>query len=253
MAKAFSWSYSKVKNYNVCPKRHYEVDIAKNFVDETEALKWGNEVHKALAGAVLLGCGLPGQGRGSDRVEPAALPDSMKDYQHWVDEGVSGKFPGREPWLRHLADPRSKILVEQKFAITKDFMPCDWFAGNAWYRGISDFTRMDPSKTVALSRDYKTGKVTHDSIQLMLMATCLFKHHPSLMRIKTEFVWLKEDCVTEEIFDRSTVMREWVPVLDNVREMQQSATTMTYVPKPGRLCARFCPVVSCPFHGKRHA
>lgn len=223
MAKSFSWSYSKYKNYDVCPKRHYEVDLQRNFTEDSEQLRWGNEVHGALANAST--------GKGD-------LPASMAEYQRWVDEVSSANAQG------------AKVFVEQKYAITKDFQPTAWFAGNAWYRGVADLVLVRDN--VALARDYKTGKVLHDTRQLMLMAQCLFSHMPKLKRIKTEFVWLKDDCTTPETFNRDTIFKEWPPILEGVKTMEHAANTLTYPPKPGRLCARYCPVVSCPFHGKRN-
>lgn len=220
MAKEFAWSYSKYKNFQTCPKRHYEVDIAKNFTESSEQLVWGNEVHDALAKAV-------------QRIAP--LPDSMKDYQRWVDDAVQGQA--------------SEILVEQKYAITRSFQPTKWFANDVWYRGIADLVLI--SGPVALARDYKTGKVTHDSRQLMLMAQCIFSHRPEIKRIKTEFVWLKDDCTTPETFDRATIANEWPPLLPGVQAMEHAGKTMTYPPKPGKLCRSWCPVVSCPHNGKR--
>ena len=41
--KPFAWSYSRLKNFEVCPKRHFHVDIAKDFREEEgESLVWGN-------------------------------------------------------------------------------------------------------------------------------------------------------------------------------------------------------------------
>jgi hypothetical protein len=85
----------------------------------------------------------------------------------------------------------------------------------------------------------------------MLMAQCLFIHHQSLQRIKTEFIWLQGDCVTEETFDRDTIMREWAPLMPQVKTMEEASVTRNYPPKPGGLCARYCPVLSCSYHGKR--
>lgn len=238
-AKEFAWSYSKFKNFDTCAKRHYEVDIAKHFVDTSDQLTWGNEVHDTLAKAVTTG----------DK-----LPDSMETYQKWVDEMRTGEFFGdsQPPWMRHLKAPGSVVEVEKKYAITRQFAPTAWFANNVWFRGVCDVVRFDPTKTVALARDYKTGKVVHDSRQLMLMAQCLFSHTPSLTRLRTEFVWLKDDCTTVETFDRSMIHREWVPILPLVKVMEDAARTMNYPPKPGKLCRSYCPVVSCPFHGKSH-
>ena len=226
MAKTFAWSYSKAKNYLTCAKRYYEVDIAKNFADSTEQLLWGNEVHKALADACT---------------GKTPLPASMKDYQIWVDRYAGTDLPGQ-------------LLVEQQYAITRDFRPTQWFAGNVWFRSVCDLLRIDGP--VARSVDWKTGKPIHDSRQLMLSAQCVFAHHPQVKRIYTEFVWLKENdlaAVTPEVFNRDTIVREWPPVLEIAKEMEHAAATMNYPPKPGKLCARYCPVLSCTFHGKRHS
>jgi hypothetical protein len=219
--KPFAWSYSKYKNFDACPKRHYEVDLAHNFNDSSEQLDWGNSVHDALKAACT----------------GAYLPDGMKDYQKWVLKYAAPNLPGT-------------LYVEQKYAITKDFQPCAWFDGRAWFRGICDLLRIDGP--VALAVDWKTGKMLHDSRQLMLMSQCIFAHYPQVKRVKTEFVWLKEDACTPEVFNRATIMREWPPVLEQVKRMEEAARTLTYEPKPNRLCGRYCPVVSCPFHGKSH-
>lgn len=236
MAKNFSWSFSKSKNFETCPKRHYEVDLAKNYSDTSEALDWGNDVHNALAAAMLHKAGLPESIDGRDRVTPAALPDTMTDYQKWIDIYADPGLPGT-------------LLVEQKFSITKDFQPCGWSDWNrAWFRAKGDAVRI--LGPVARAMDWKTGAVKHDSRQLMLLAQCIFAKYPAVQRIKTEFVWLKEDCVTPEVFDRATIAREWPPVLAVVEQMVQAAATLNYPPKPGKLCRAWCPVMSCPYHGK---
>lgn len=241
MSKNFSFSYSKLKNYNVCPKRHYEVDIAKNFVESSDNLDWGNEVHRGIAGAILA----EAVGRVNplplpDRVNPLPLPDSMKQYQPWVD--------------KTLPKAGEDIHVELKLAMTKDFQPTGWKDWDgAWYRGIVDALVIDATGTVGLARDWKTGKPQHDSRQLMMNSTVIFAHYPKLQVIATKFVWLKENYETPEIFYRKSIAKEWPPVLANVKEMQVAAATANYPPKPGKLCAKWCPVISCPFHGKRYS
>lgn len=245
MAKLFSWSYSKAKNFVTCPKRHYEVDLMKNFNDTSEALTWGNEVHDSMRDALT---------------GTTPLPDTMAEHQKWVDQMRTGVFPSgdeehaenyRDPWFRHLRHKDRHLLVEKKYAITKDFQPCGWSAWNlAWFRGICDTALLDPTMTVGIARDWKTGGVKHDSRQLMLMTQCIFANIPTLIKLKTEFVWLKDDCVTSETFDRATIHREWPPVLDIVKEMEAAAKTMSYPPKPSGVCRSWCPVTSCAFHGK---
>jgi hypothetical protein len=101
-----------------------------------------------------------------------------------------------------------------------------------------------------MTTDWKTGKILEDSVQLMLVAQALFSHFPQLQRVGTEFVWLKDDATSPEVFDRAEVAREWAGLLPRVSGMEIASTTMTYPPKPGHLCKKYCPVASCPFHGK---
>jgi hypothetical protein len=84
----------------------------------------------------------------------------------------------------------------------------------------------------------------------MIMAQCIFAHHPEVKRIRTEFVWLKEDCTTVESFNRETIYQEWPPVLDVVKQMQEAADSKVYPPKRNKLCRAWCPVASCEYHGK---
>jgi PD-(D/E)XK nuclease superfamily len=217
--KEWSWSYSKLKNYDVCPKRMYEVDIAKTYADGGgEALTWGNSVHDALAKALK---------------DNLPLPAEMASYQYWVDRVRRGT---------------GELLVEQKYAITRQFQKTTYFAKDVWYRGIGDVVRLD--KTVALVLDWKTGKILEDSVQLMLMAQCLFSHFPALTHVRSSFVWLKDDCETPELLSRQEVAGQWVELMPRVLAMEQAAKDMNYPPKPGYLCKKYCPVTSCPFHGK---
>lgn len=218
VAKEWAWSYSKLKNYETCPKRHYEIDVVKNYVDGGEGLAWGNEVHDRIAKACT-------------GAQP--LPDTMKEYQRWVDLVREG--PGQ-------------LFVEQKYAITRDFRATTYFARDCWYRGIGDVVRI--AGPVALILDWKTGKVIEDSVQLMLMAQCLFSHFPTVKRVRSEFIWLKEDCSTPEVFTREEIAEAWRDLLPRVNKLEAASKTMTYEPKPSGLCKKFCPVASCPFYGK---
>lgn len=223
MAKAWSWSFSKLKNYEECPKRHYEVDLARNFKEgESEQLLWGNQVHDALKKALTT---------------KTPLPPSMASYQVWADRVLAG--PG-------------DLFVEQKYAINKDFNPTSWFGEDAWYRAIADAVRVDD--TVGLGLDWKTGKYKPDNYrpQLLMLAVCMFAKFPRLQTVRTEIVWLQEkDTTTSEIVNRADVNREWLQLMGRVGRLETAAKNMDYPPMPGRLCARYCPVTSCPFHGKR--
>jgi hypothetical protein len=223
--KDWSWSYSKLKNYEECPRKHYEVDLAKTYAetqddDPNSALNWGNRVHDSFKRA------LTGE---------APLPKEMEQYQVWVDRVLAG--PG-------------KLLVEQKYAINRMFQKTAYFANDVWVRMIGDVVRID--RDIALVLDWKTGKIIEDSVQLMLMAQALFSHYPDLTHVRSEFVWLKHDCTSPELFTRQEVADQWVGLMDRVTSLEQAHLLQQYPPKPGRLCKNYCPVQSCP-HWKKGA
>ena len=71
--KPFAWSYSRLKNFESCPKRHWHLDIQKDIKEEEgEALLWGNVVHKALADRVQFR--EPGLGRDAVLVDECRQP-----------------------------------------------------------------------------------------------------------------------------------------------------------------------------------
>lgn len=218
----FTWSYSKLKNFEACPKRHLEVDILKSVrEEESEALTHGNFVHKIMADAC------------SDKRKP--LPAGYEPYQKWVDRVVTS--PGN-------------ILVEQKLALTRDFAACEFFAPAVWFRGIGDLIKINGA--VALTLDWKTGKIVEDSVQLALTAAGIFARFPEIKKIRSTFVWLKEDCTTDEDFTPADMPGLWRNLWPRIEAMERAHNTTTYMPKPGRLCRKYCPVTSCPEHGKSH-
>ena len=219
VVRPFSWSYSKLKNYETCPKRHFHADIKKDFKDELgDNLILGNMVHEALANAVAKG--MP-------------LPDRFAKYQHWVD--------------RITSEGNAVILVEQKLAITENYEPCEFFANNAWFRGVVDVAKI--IGPVALVADYKTGKIVEDSVQLALFAQLIFAHHPTVQKIRTEFIWLADNVTTREDFKRTDMPELWASVLPRLEPLIQAHKNGDYPAVPGYLCRKYCPVTICAHHG----
>lgn len=216
--KPFAWSYSKLKNFETCPKRYYNVDVAKLVKEEeSEQLAYGNTLHKVLAEAI--------SGK-------APLPDHFRHMQPWVDKVQAGS---------------SRLLVEQQLAIRADFSATEWFGKDAWYRGIADVIKIVGPVAVVL--DWKTGKILDDGIQLALMAQCVFAHHPDIQKIRTEFIWLKEDATTRADFTRDDMAKVWAGLLPRVQMLEEAHKAAHFPPKPGFLCRKWCPVDACPHHG----
>jgi hypothetical protein len=217
--KPFAFSYSKLKNFESCPKRHYHVDIKKDAKEEeSEALLWGNQLHKAAA------LRLTGK---------APLPSTMEML---------------EPWCARIADGTGEILVEQQLAITKEFAKCEWFGKQAWYRAIADVVKINDD--VALAVDWKTGKILEDGVQLALMAACVLIHYPKIQLIRTEFIWLAHDATTRVDFSRADMPKIWRDVWPRIEQLEHAHNTTSYPAKPGRLCKHWCPVKECVHWGE---
>jgi hypothetical protein len=186
---------------------------------KSKELDWGDYVHKTFH-AVL-------EGR-------KPLPDELKDYQKWIDKVHA--LPG-------------KLYVEQKYALDKDFQPCGWSDwDHAWYRGIGDVVKIFQTRGAIL--DWKTGNIKVDSVQLMLMAQCLFSYFKELELVHTGFIWLKEGTTTVQTFTRQEIADSWIGLFSRVKAFETAVDTGNFPPKPSGLCRKHCPVTTCKYHGK---
>lgn len=219
--KAWSWSYSKLKNYRTCPRRYHDIDVAKLYKEEggSAALDEGNRVHKAFE--LRIGSGTP-------------LPADLAHH---------------EEAMARLAARPGKIIVEHQMAIREDLSPCDWFNRQTWYRAKGDYINISPNGRVALAIDYKTGKILEEAEQLALMAECIFSHFPEIEAVRTEFWWMKDDAATREDFYRSKRHLTWQGIMPKVMELKHAHDTMQFPPKQNGLCKRHCIVKGCPHYG----
>ncbi len=222
MAKSFSWSYSKLKNFQTCPRRHQEVDLLKRFKeDESEQLRYGNAVHKALAATIGKAIPLPTE------------PEDFTWLQKYVDRVLKGD---------------GALFTEQQYAVTENLTKCAWFAPNAWFRAIGDVVRV--ASRSAFIGDWKTGARKPDSVQLALSAQAVFAHFPETQVVKSTFFWLAEDEEDTEYYDRAKLARMWPEIAARVEKMKQAWDLQVYPPTPSGLCVKYCPVTSCQFYGK---
>ena len=195
------------------------VDVLKDFKeDESEILTWGNEVHKAFA--KRLGAKTP-------------LPKTMENW-----EGL----------MRKVESIPGEMLVEQKYALREsDLTGCEYFARDAWFRIVADVVVINEQRALAI--DWKLGKIIEDSAQLALGAAAIFGHFPNVQQVDTSFMWLRDDAKTHQVFTRADMPAVWATVLPEVNQLKAMHETMTFPPKPGGLCRKWCPVRSCPYYG----
>lgn len=219
--KRFSWSYSKMKNFEICPRKHEAYDLKKIVVEAQgpdSPLAEGNRIHAVMHKALR---------------DKEMLPIDLLYLQPWIDKVLSK--PG-------------ELYVEQQYAITDQFTKCAWFAPNAWFRAIGDAIKIYDKAGIIW--DWKTGKIVEDSVQLALTAQCLFCHFPQLEVVASKFVWLAHECETTDTFTRGKLAMMWPGLYARLDPMKRSFETGLYTPKPSGMCVRYCGVTTCEFHGK---
>ena len=220
--KPFAWSFSRLKNFEVCPKRHYEIDLAKTVKEPGgQALDWGQYVHDKLA----------------DRCGPKriVLPADLAMYEPWALKVIG-------------STPAENIFVEQGLAMTKDFTSTGNFDSDVWLRVKCDFYKIVGD--VALAADWKTGKILEDSVQLALTAACIFAKHPEIKAVRSTYIWLKEDAESSEVFLREDMPTVWRNIWHRIEAMETAFNHTNYPPTPSGICVRFCAVKACPHNGK---
>ena len=214
-----AWSYSLLTAYETCPRRYYHTRVAKDIVEpETQALTWGNAVHKALELRAK---------------ENKPLPTGMEQW---------------EPLVAKILAAGGEVFTEKQIALTKSFTPCDWFADDVWVRGVVDIGVVRGPLLVAL--DYKTGKPKRDSDQLQLFAALLMATYPDCDTVKTGFLWLKTSGIDQARFERGDLPNIWNKFLPRVKALEEAHRTESWPTRPSGLCRNWCPCKQCPHNGR---
>lgn len=212
-----AWTYSSLEKYQTCPKQYYHLRVIKDVVDPpSEHTVWGESVHTALEDFIS---------------RDIPLPDEM---HHWAS------------FMLKVKRLKGTKLVEKKFSIDENFLPCDW--DRAWSRGIVDLTVLSGDTAIVI--DYKTGK-RKPSDQLSLYAAYVFAHYPEVQSVSTAFIWLKDRKLDKEAFTRDDIADIWQRFLPTVAKISSSLETNKWPARPSGLCRQWCHVLTCDHNGRR--
>jgi PD-(D/E)XK nuclease superfamily len=214
----FAWSYSRLKNFETCPKRHYHYDIAKDVGDGNAFQFEGSDTHKAFELRVSKGKALP-----------------LPLVQH-------------ETLLARLMTMPGEIYAEQKLALTEDYQPCGWTDKRTWFRTVLDFCNINKNRASVI--DYKTGKVTSDDTQMSLMSATIMHYMPKVERVRAMLMFINHNHVERAEYTQESLPEIWSEVLPRVAKLRMAVATQEFPPKPNGLCKRWCHVTSCPYHGR---
>jgi len=204
-----TWSFSSLSKYFTCPKQYYLTYVNKVIpFEETDATRWGTEVHLALEEYCRDG---------------KPLDEKFLPFKPWADKILS--LPGEK-------------FYEREFAVDAGLRPVAFDAPDAWCRGIIDVLVVDGEK--ALVCDWKTGKVKHDSDQLKLFAGFVMHTYPEVQQVKTVYAWVGHKKTTPETYTRGDLPAIWEHFVVKARKLAASYENDKWVPKPSGLCNGWC-------------
>lgn len=217
-----SLSYSRLSTFEQCQAKFDYLYITKSVRDQgSEVSEYGNRVHEVLE--------LYGKGE----LDKSTLTlEGKQTLERWG------------PLVDTINARSGEKLYEFQMAVDKDLQPCGWFDTGTYIRAIADVLVIDGNKAYCL--DYKTGKVKDNPTQLQLFASMVFWHYPEVDEVKTSFIWLKFDQVTNTTFKRKYASALWDGLKPRFEQVQEVIDLGVFETKPSGLCP-WCPAQDiCP-------
>jgi hypothetical protein len=219
-----TFSYSSIKEFDQCPRKYHRKRICKDVVDVPgPEAEYGTAVH-------------------------TAAEEFIRDKKP-----IPEKYRYMEPILQALEKLDGDKYTELKFAVrmlNDGYEPCDFFAKDAYVRGIADLLIVNGPQGILL--DYKTGKNSKyaDIKQLDLMAGCAFVHYPQLEVIKSGLVFVVAGDLISKIHYVEKTNAYLKVFRHELIRLVQSEKSNLWPPNPGPLCP-WCPVHDCEFWSER--
>jgi hypothetical protein len=205
-------SFSAIKMYENCPKRYFHQRIEKSVKDEGSAVTaYGERVHEALEHRL-------GQG--------AALTREAAAYEALCAS------------IEQMALGADALTVEEELTLNQSLKPTGWWDSDAWLRSKIDV--LVRKGTTAVVFDWKTGKRRVDFDQLELFAVQVFEHYPQIEKVKSTFIWLKENKMDHEVYTRDALPDLWEKLLNKINRIEKSLEHDNWPAKPSGLCG-WCP------------
>lgn len=218
-----TWSFSRLKSFETCPKQFYHVTVLGEYpVVQTDAMTYGTAMHKAAEDYIG---------------ENKPLPDEFMYVKETLDE---------------LLSIRGTKLTEQRLGLTKDLKPCGFKDKDVWFRGIVDLAIVDTLGERAWVVDYKTGKSAKyaDKGQLELMALSIFKKFPDVKHINAALLFVVSNEMIEAEYKLEDSFNLWGKWLKKYARMERAYETDVWNPRPSGLCYHHCPVLECVHNGR---
>ncbi len=215
--KPLVYSFTILNTYaEICPHQmaHRYVWKTLPFV-ETDAMRWGNQVHTAME--LRIGGKKP-------------LPVDMQKWERFA-----------VPFDAY------RITPEMKLGVTRDGKPCDFFDSNVWFRGKIDVPIVNGEAAAIF--DHKTGSSKYErSFELETGALLLKAKYPQIKTAKGHYIWLAEDRLGQP-YDLSDFHATWLRMRYLAEQIEADKARGQFEKRKSGLCG-FCDVRTCEHNRK---
>jgi RecB family exonuclease len=219
MSKPYVHSYTGIKEFEQCPRKFEATKILKLYpYEETEAARYGNEVHKALEDFINIG---------------QEIPEKHQQFK---------------PVVQALLAKPGRARAELKFGVRRDLSPCDFFDKNVWLRGMADLVIIDDDAFKAWVGDWKTGKNKYPDLdQMTFMSLFVFAHYSHIRQVNSGLLFLLYNDLKKQKMLREDAEAAWWKVRERTARIERAIEAKQFPPKPGPLCG-WCPHKACENH-----
>lgn len=216
-------SHTTLETFEQCPRKAWHLHVAR----DTPKIPYapGVNVHEALEARLRHG---------------TPLPASLQHVEPMV-QVIIGRAGDR-------------LVIEQRYAVTRDWVPCDPYDAQCWLRGAVDVAILGPS---AWFGDWKSGKVREKPEQLDLYATLAMLTHPEVDAVTVCNLWIGPTAGAGKVgVSRSHARGDMHNLIGGIlRRTQPFEEALkrgqgAFGPKRTPLCA-WCPVKQCSFNTYR--
>ena len=204
-------SHTFLNDFDNCPFKAFRKYIAKDLPrqPQTEAMRWGTEVHTAFE--VRLKHGTP-------------FPPTMAKY-----ELIAKPFADME------------AESEKMIGIKEDGTECDFFSKDVWLRGKIDTTVV--KNDWAVIADWKTGKPREDRSELEVHGVLLKAWIPAVTKITAHYVWL-QDMTIGKAHDVSDTEKKLADIRSTMNTVKNCMEVEDFPKRRNPLCG-WCDVLDC--------
>lgn len=216
MASPKPWSYTALDTFCTCPRQYRAKYVLKSVREpETEAMRWGSEVHKHF------------------------------ENRQAVAKPLPPELAAHEPFMVKLEERPGVAFTEMKCGIDNKLKPCNFFDKDVWCRIIKDFEKVDGANSLII--DYKTGKPHQKPEQLALFALHTFIMHPQVNLVNAQYYWTQSASTTKKVWSRSEVPALWGYFMPDLKQYVEAYQTDIWQPRQSGLCGGYCPVTECEY------